>query len=59
MSLRITGRLARLFLMLLLPQPVFVWWLIVGRRDFPSPLLPALATAGIVILFLLFLLFLQ
>lgn len=59
MSLRITGRLARLFLMLLLPQPVFVWWLIVGRRDFPSPLLPALATAGIVILFLLFLLFLH
>lgn len=55
MKLRITGRITRFFLMLLLPQPVFLWWLCIGRRDFASPLLSVPATSGMALVYLCFL----
>ncbi len=55
MNFRFTGRVTRFFLMLLLPQPVFLWWLCIGRRDFTPPLPSFLATSGMALVYLCFL----
>lgn len=55
MNFRITGRITRFFLMLLLPQPLFLWWLCIGRRNLGSSLSAILMTGGMLLLYLCFL----
>lgn len=54
MKFPITNKITRLFLMLILPQALLVWWLCIGRQDF-STLPTVLITAGMIVFYLYFL----